>query len=139
MLSCFSFVWLFATQWTIAPQDPLSRDSPGKNTGVSSHFLLQGIFLTQRWNPHFMSLVLADEFFTSNTIWETIYTYTEIIYNLYVQVGMHIYTNMYLASQYYIHSDWDSFNLFNNMNSCFNLLLHFAGEDMMIMVKLLTC
>ena len=26
-------------------------DSPGKNTGVGCHFLLQGIFLTQRWNP----------------------------------------------------------------------------------------
>ena len=25
-------------------------DSPGKNTGVSSHFLLQGIFLTQGSN-----------------------------------------------------------------------------------------
>ena len=28
-------------------------DSPGKNTGVTSHFLLQGIFLTQGWNPDF--------------------------------------------------------------------------------------
>ena len=26
-------------------------DSPGKNTGVGSHSLLQGIFLTQRLNP----------------------------------------------------------------------------------------
>ena len=26
-------------------------DSPGKNTGVGCHFLLQGIFLTQEWNP----------------------------------------------------------------------------------------
>ena len=26
-------------------------DSPGKNTGVGSHFLLQGIFLTQGSNP----------------------------------------------------------------------------------------
>ena len=26
-------------------------DSPGKNTGVGYHFLLQGIFLTQGWNP----------------------------------------------------------------------------------------
>ena len=26
-------------------------DSPGKNTGVDCHFLLQGIFLTQGWNP----------------------------------------------------------------------------------------
>ena len=26
-------------------------DSPGKNTAVGSHSLLQGIFLTQGWNP----------------------------------------------------------------------------------------
>ena len=26
-------------------------DSPGKNTGVGCHALLQGIFLTQGWNP----------------------------------------------------------------------------------------
>ena len=26
-------------------------DSPDKNTGVGSHSLLQGIFLTQGWNP----------------------------------------------------------------------------------------
>ena len=27
-------------------------DSPGKNTGVGCHALLQGIFPTQGWNPH---------------------------------------------------------------------------------------
>ena len=27
-------------------------DFPGKNTGVGCHFLLQGIFLIQGWNPH---------------------------------------------------------------------------------------
>ena len=26
-------------------------DSPGRNTGVGCHFLLQGIFWTQEWNP----------------------------------------------------------------------------------------
>ena len=26
-------------------------NSPGKNTGVDNHFLLQGIFPTQGWNP----------------------------------------------------------------------------------------
>ena len=36
--------------------DPVDRlpcpwDSPGKNTGVGYHFLLQGIFLTQGSNP----------------------------------------------------------------------------------------
>ena len=37
-----------ATPWTIAHQALLCPwDSPGKNTGVGCHFLLQGIFLTQ--------------------------------------------------------------------------------------------
>ena len=51
-----SHVRLFATLWTIARQAPLSMGSPGKNTGVSCHALLQGIFLTQGSNP---SLLLA--------------------------------------------------------------------------------
>ena len=36
------------------------RDSPGKNTGVGCHFLLQGIFLTQGLSPG----LLAGRFFT---------------------------------------------------------------------------
>ena len=32
-------------------------DSAGKNTGVDCHFLLQGIFPTQRQNPHLLSLL----------------------------------------------------------------------------------
>ena len=47
-----SYVRLFATLWTIARQAPLCPwDSPGKNTRVSSHSLLQGIFPTQGLNP----------------------------------------------------------------------------------------
>ena len=42
----FSHIRFFATPWTIACQAPLSMDSPGKNTGVGCHFLLQGIFPT---------------------------------------------------------------------------------------------
>ena len=30
---------------------PSPWDFPGKNTGAGCHFLLQGIFLTQGWNP----------------------------------------------------------------------------------------
>ena len=37
-----------------SPQAPLSMDFPGKNTGVGCHFLLQGIFLTQGWNPYLL-------------------------------------------------------------------------------------
>ena len=32
-------------------------DSPGKNTGVGSHALLQGIFPTQQSNPHLLRLL----------------------------------------------------------------------------------
>ena len=45
-------------------------DSPGKNTGVGCHALLQGIFLTQESNPLLMSLALAGGFFTTNATWE---------------------------------------------------------------------
>ena len=40
----------FETLWTVAHQALCPWDSPGKNTGVDCHFLLQGIFLTQEWN-----------------------------------------------------------------------------------------
>ena len=44
---------LTVTPWTVAYQASLlcPWDSPGKNTGVGYHFLLQGIFLTQGSNP----------------------------------------------------------------------------------------
>ena len=54
VLELLGHVWLFAASWTIARQGPLSMDSPGKNTGVGCHFLLQGIFLTQGLNPHLL-------------------------------------------------------------------------------------
>ena len=46
-----SHVWLFATPWTITHQALLSMGFPIKNTGVDCHFLLQGIFPTQKSNP----------------------------------------------------------------------------------------
>ena len=47
----FSPVWLLVTPWTVAHQAPPSVGSPGKNTGVGCHFLLQGIFPTLASNP----------------------------------------------------------------------------------------
>ena len=44
-----SYFQLFATPWTVACQAPLAWNSPGKNTGASSHSLLQ-IFPTQGSN-----------------------------------------------------------------------------------------
>ena len=45
-------------------------DSPHKNTGVSCHALLRGIFLTQGLNQSLMFPELAEGFFTSSATWE---------------------------------------------------------------------
>ena len=44
---------------------------PGKNTGVGCHLLLQGIFLTQGWNPH---LLLGRQILYQWVTWETLHT-----------------------------------------------------------------
>ena len=48
--SC-SIVSNSVTPWTVAHHLLCPWDSPGKNTGVGCHFLLQGIFLIQELNP----------------------------------------------------------------------------------------
>ena len=45
-------------------------DFPGKNTGVSCHFLFQGIFPIQGLNPHLLSPALEGWFFSTSTTWE---------------------------------------------------------------------
>ena len=39
------------------PGSSVHGDSPGKNTGVGCHALLQGIFQTQGLNSHFLHLL----------------------------------------------------------------------------------
>ena len=52
----------------LQPASLCSWDSPGKNTGVGCHALLQGIFLIQKLNPHLLHLTaLAGRFFTTST------------------------------------------------------------------------
>ena len=48
---------LFATLWTVAHQAPLSMDFLGEHTGMSCHFLLQGIFSTEGLNLHLLPLL----------------------------------------------------------------------------------
>ena len=57
LLSHFSYVQLLATLYTVVYQAPLSMVFPGKNTGVGCHAILQGIFPTQGWNLHLISLL----------------------------------------------------------------------------------
>ena len=70
LLDLFRCVQIFLTLWTMTRQAPCPWDSPGKNTGVSCHALLQGIFLTQRSNWPLMSLALASVFFNTSVTWE---------------------------------------------------------------------
>ena len=57
MLSHFYCVWLFVILWTGPVRLLLPWDSPGKNTEVSCHALLQGIFPVQRLNPSLLCLL----------------------------------------------------------------------------------
>ena len=58
VLSHFSHVWLFATSWPVYPGRLLCPwDFSGKNTGVGCHFLPQGLFQTQGWNPRLLCLL----------------------------------------------------------------------------------
>ena len=77
VLSHFSWIQLYATLWSMARQAPMSWGSPGKNSGVGHHALLQGIFLTQGSNPHLFHLpALPDGFLTTVTTWEAPTDYT---------------------------------------------------------------
>ena len=46
-----------STLWTVAHQTPLSMEFSSRNTGVGSHFLLQGIFPIQGSNPRLLHLL----------------------------------------------------------------------------------
>ena len=49
-----SRVWLFVTPWTVAHQAPLPMEFSRQEYRVGGHFLLQGIFLTQRLSLCFL-------------------------------------------------------------------------------------
>ena len=76
LLSRFSHVQLFAALWTVCspPGSSVHGDSPGKNTGVGCHVLLQGIFLIQGSNESLTSPSLAGGFFTTSVTWEALFT-----------------------------------------------------------------
>ena len=54
LFSCSVVSDSFVTPWTAAHRAPRSMDFSGKNTGMSCHFLLQGIFPTQGSNSNFL-------------------------------------------------------------------------------------
>ena len=57
VLSYLNSVWLCSPMGYSLPGSPVHAISQARITGVGSHFLLQGIFPTQRSNPHLLWLL----------------------------------------------------------------------------------
>ena len=55
-------------QWCLTTRLLCPWDSPGKITGVGCHSLLQGIFPTQGSSLHFLCLLQAGGFFTTESL-----------------------------------------------------------------------
>ena len=74
MLSCFSRIQVFATLWTVVCQAICPWDSPGENTGVDCHALLQGDLPNPGIEPiSLVSPALAGGFFfTPSATWNAI-------------------------------------------------------------------
>ena len=51
LVKLLSRVQLFVTPWTVAYQAPRSMGFSRQEYWIRLHFLLQGIFPTQGWNP----------------------------------------------------------------------------------------
>ena len=62
LLSHFSHVWLLQPYGLLPTRLLCPWDSPGKNTGVGCHVLLQGIFPTQGPYSHLLQLLHCRQF-----------------------------------------------------------------------------
>ena len=78
--------------WLCNPMDLCPWDFPGKNTGVSCHALLQGIFLAQGSNPGLLtSPALAGGFY----IYAHVCMY--VSFYLCISVSLSLYLSLYLS------------------------------------------
>ena len=86
-------------------------DSPGKNTGVGCHALLQGIFPTQGSNSHLLtSQALTGGFFTTSATWEAWWTHT----SLFCSIEFPFFFSLVSVIRDYI---WYSLKMFLNNNT----------------------
>ena len=105
--SRFSCAWLCATPQTAAPQNSISWDSPGKNTGAGCPSLLQGICQPRDWTQVSWA---ADKFFTIGatmfiiyvfsmaafmTQWHTWVAVTETIWFYMIHINWNVYPALF--------------------------------------------
>ena len=104
--SIFSCVRIFVILWTVDRQTSLPWDSPGKNTGVGCHALLQEIFLTQGSNPSLLCLIgrpvlYHQHLFCLHPVFK--YQGTHQVLNLsigFVVYSYHLYSNIWEHKNY---------------------------------------
>ena len=75
---CFNHVQLCVTLGTIAHQSPLSMDSPGKNTRVGRHALLQRTIQPRDRTRISYVFCIGGQVVTTSTTWEAQYGYEKI-------------------------------------------------------------
>ena len=81
--------------WIVVGQGPLSMgNSPGKNTRVGCHALLQGIFPTQGWNPGLLHC-------SREAHWLLYDPYYIEIYPIYINFLSYFYHGAALAKEYW--------------------------------------
>ena len=91
-------------------------DSPGKNTGVGCHALLQGIFPTQGLNPGLLHVSCIDRWVLYHCAsWESLYVYihTRIIIFISLQLisGQHEIRSTYHGHGLFIIYRWPSISM----------------------------
>ena len=72
-LRCFSCVWLFVTQWTIAWQYPLSMGDAQQEYWSGLPFPPLGIFPTQGLNPWLLHLLHGRQILDLLSHWGSLY------------------------------------------------------------------
>jgi len=102
MLSHFSHVWLFATQWTEPIQALCPQNSPGKNTGAVSVPSSRGSSRPRKWTH-----VSCDSCITGyllkpyECICVYIYTHTHTYIHIYTHIHIHTYICTYIHTHIY--------------------------------------
>ena len=85
-----SRVQLFETLWTVAARLLCPWTSPGKDTGVGCHYLLQGIFLTQTSKPGLLHCrqILYHLCYQGSPKEDVVYTDSQIYMHTHTHNGM---------------------------------------------------
>ena len=72
LFSCKACPTLLPSPWAVSHQLPLSLVFPRQESGVGCHFLLQGIFPTQGWNPRCPCLLCGRWILYQWATWEAL-------------------------------------------------------------------